>query len=94
MFTTIRRYEGVTDPLEAIKRVRDEFVPLISTMPGFIAYYWVDVGNNTLMSISIFSSLSKAIESNEKAGAWVNARLKTIMPRNPKIESGQVMAFK
>jgi heme-degrading monooxygenase HmoA len=94
MFTTIRRYEGVTDTVEATKRVREEFVPLISSMPGFVSYYWVDVGNNTMLSVSVFSSLSKAIESNEKAGAWVNSRLKQVMPKNPVIVSGQVMAFK
>jgi hypothetical protein len=91
MFKTVRRYEGVTDMVEATKRVREGFVPLISSMPGFVSYYWVDAGNNTFLSISVFNSLSKAIESNEKASAWVHANLRPVLPNNPKIESGKVM---
>jgi hypothetical protein len=40
MYATTRRYEGVTDPGEAGRRVNEGFVPLISKMPGFVAYYW------------------------------------------------------
>jgi hypothetical protein len=39
MYATVRRYEGVTDPAEAARRVAEGFVPLISRGPGFVAYY-------------------------------------------------------
>ena len=39
MYATVRRYEGVTDPGEAGRRVSKGFVPLISEVPGFVAYY-------------------------------------------------------
>jgi hypothetical protein len=42
MYATVRRYEGVTDPAEVARRVREDFVPLISEIDGFVAYYWVD----------------------------------------------------
>jgi hypothetical protein len=44
MYATVRRYEGVTSPSEAARRVRESFVPIISKIPGFVAYYWVDAG--------------------------------------------------
>ena len=44
MYATTRRYEGVTDPAEAGRRVNESWVPLISKMPGFVAYYWADAG--------------------------------------------------
>lgn len=39
MFATVRRYEGVTNPSEAARGVSEGFVPLISQIPGFVAYY-------------------------------------------------------
>jgi hypothetical protein len=44
MHATVRRYEGVTDPSEAGRRVNEGFVPLISQIPGFVALYLVDAG--------------------------------------------------
>jgi len=55
MYATVRRYEGVTDPNEAGRRVNEGFVPLISQVPGFVAYYWVDAGGGVMISTSVFS---------------------------------------
>lgn len=44
MYAVVRRYEGVTDPAEAGRRVEEGFVPLLRQVPGFVAYYWVDAG--------------------------------------------------
>jgi hypothetical protein len=44
MYATIRRYEGVTNPTEAGRLVRETFLPVVSKIPGFVAYYWVDAG--------------------------------------------------
>ena len=44
MWATVRRYEGVTDPDEVGKRVREGFVPLISSHEGFVASYLLDAG--------------------------------------------------
>ena len=44
MYATVRRYEGVTNPTEAARRVNEGFVPLISQIPGFVAYYWLTPG--------------------------------------------------
>jgi len=94
MYATIRRYQGVSDPKEAAKRVQEDFVPIISGMQGFIDYYWVDLGNGAMISISVFKSLSEAIESNQKAAAWVKTNLGSVLPQNPKVEAGTVVAYK
>ena len=39
MYATVRRYEGVTDPSEVGRQVEEGFIPIISEMPGFVAYY-------------------------------------------------------
>ena len=47
-YLTVRRYDGVTNSKEAARRVQEEFIPLISKLPGFISYYWVDEGDNVM----------------------------------------------
>ena len=54
MYVTVRRYDGVTNTREVGKRVNESFVPLISQLPGFIAYYWVDAGGGVMISTSVF----------------------------------------
>ena len=52
MYATVRRYEGVIDTSEAESLVEEGFIPIISEVPGFVAYYWVDAGDGTTMSIA------------------------------------------
>ena len=66
MWATVRRYEGVTNPDEAGKRVREGFVPLISEHQGFVAYYWVDAGDGVMFSTSVFEDQADEEDSN----AW------------------------
>jgi hypothetical protein len=65
MWATVRRYEGITNPDEAAKRVREGFVPLISEHRGFVAYYWVDDSDEGVMfSTSVFEEQADEEESN------------------------------
>ena len=50
----MRRYEGVTNPSEVGRQVRETFLPLISEIPGFVAYYLVDAGGGVVISTSVF----------------------------------------
>jgi hypothetical protein len=45
MYAVVRRYDGVTDPAEAGRLVKEGFVPLLREVPGFVAYYWVNSGD-------------------------------------------------
>jgi hypothetical protein len=89
---TLRRYEGVTNPLEAAKQIRESFVPVISALPGFSAYYWVDVGHAAMLSVSVFDSFAHGVESGQTAAVWVRANLAEVLPQNPRIEAGRVVA--
>jgi hypothetical protein len=89
----LRRYEGVTNPFEAAKQIREGFVPVISTLPGFSAYYWIDLGHAAMLSVSVFDSFAHGIESGHTAASWVRANLGNLMPQNPRIEAGRVVAM-
>jgi hypothetical protein len=92
MYATVRRYEGVTDPAEAGRRVAEGFVPLISGMQGFVAYYWFDAGDGAMCSASIFEDRSHEEASNERAAAWVQENLSEVLPNPPTITAGRVVA--
>ena len=94
MYATVRRYEGVTDPSEAGRRVNEGFVPLISQIPRFVAYYWVDVGGGVVISTSVFEDKAGAEESNRRAAEWVRQNLAPLYPNPPQITAGEVVAYK
>jgi hypothetical protein len=94
MYATVRRYEGVQDPAAAAKQVDEKFVPLISALPGFVEYYWIDLGNGAMMSITIFKTLSDAIGANEKARVWVKDHLSSVLSPAIRIEAGTIVAHK
>ena len=48
MYATVRRYEGVTNPSEVTRQVKESFLPLISEIPGFVAYYLVDASGGVV----------------------------------------------
>lgn len=93
MWATVRRYEGVTNPDEAAKRVREGFVPLISEHRGFVAYYWVDDRKEGVMfSTSVFEDQADEESSNRLAADWVKANIADLLPNPPVITAGHVVA--
>ncbi|HEU4679632.1 MAG TPA: hypothetical protein VFS35_08940 [Terrimicrobiaceae bacterium] len=92
MYATVRRYEGVTDPREAIRRVNEGFIPLVSEIPGFVAYFFVDAGGGVMISTSVFQDRASAEESNKKAADYVRQNLAAVLPNLPQITAGQVVA--
>jgi hypothetical protein len=94
MYVAVRRYEGVTDPQKAGQLVDEGFVPIISEMPGFVAYYWVDAGDGVMVSTSVFEHKDAEEESNFRAGEFVAEHLLPLMPNPPQITTGEVVASK
>ena len=94
MYATVRRYEGVPDPMDAAKQVQEKFVPLISSLPGFVEYNWIDLGNGAMLSITIFKTLADAIHANQKARVWVEEILSSVLPNPPRTEAGKIVAHK
>lgn len=92
MYATVRRYEGVTDPDEAGRRVSEGFVPLISGMDGFVAYYWIDAGGGVMVSTSVFEDEAHEEESNRRAADWVRENIAELLPNPPMITAGHVVA--
>src|SRR5262245_50787915 len=93
-FLTVRRYDGVTDSKEAARRIQEDFIPLISKIPGFVSYYWVDEGDNVMVSVSVYETREAEEESNRVAANFVkqHANIARLLPKPPQITAGQVVA--
>jgi hypothetical protein len=94
MYVAVRRYEGVTDPQKVGQLVDEGFLPIISEMPGFVAYYWVDAGDGVMVSTSVFEHKDAEEQSNFRAGEFVAEHLLPLMPNPPQITTGEVVASK
>ncbi len=94
MYVTVRRYEGVTDSQKVAQVAKEGFVPIISEMPGFVAYYLVDAGDGVIVSTSIFEHKEAEEESNWRAGQFAAEHLAPLLPNPPQITAGELVAHK
>ena len=94
MYVAVRRYEGVSDPQKVAQLGQEDFVPIISEMPGFIAYYWVDAGDGVIVTTSIFEHKDAEEQSTFRAGEFIQAHLLPLLPNPPQITAGEVGIYK
>ena len=94
MYATVRRIEGVTDPSEVRRQVDEGFIPIISEMPGFVAYYWVYAGEGVVVATSVFEHKEAEEESTWRAGDFVAQHIASLVPNPPQITAGEVVAHK
>ena len=60
---------------ELADKIKEGVIPLISDVPGFMAYYVVYAPDDTVTAISIFNNVEAAEESNRRALAWIDKTL-------------------
>jgi hypothetical protein len=92
MYAAVRRYEGITDDAEAGRLVRESFMPLLKEVSGFIAYYWIEAGEGTMASLSVFEDKAGADESVTVAHQWVEDNAAALFPNPPRVTEGLVVA--
>ncbi|WP_354638110.1 hypothetical protein [Kitasatospora camelliae] len=92
MYAAVRRYEGVTDPAEAGRRVKEGFLPLLRQVAGFVAYYWVDAGGGVMISTSVYEDEAGASASIAAAADFVRDNLAELLPNPPQVTAGEVVA--
>ena len=95
MHATIRRYDGVdrNRSAELTRKVNETFVPKLEKLPGFAGYFLIDAGNGVFTSLSLFDTPEQGMESTKFVATWIrDEKLDTIVPNEPKITSGHVVA--
>ncbi|HLX33416.1 MAG TPA: hypothetical protein VKR79_11740 [Gaiellaceae bacterium] len=88
MHTVIRRYQGVGDTAEVVRRAVEGFAPQISGLPGFQGYWVVDAGDGIVATITVFESEEAASESTAAAASWVQENLANLIPNPPQVTAG------
>src|ERR1035438_8184295 len=71
MYAAIRQGKAKSGMAEELaRRIKEGAIPIISDVPGFMAYYVVYAPDDTVTAISIFNDFAGAEESNRRALAW------------------------
>jgi hypothetical protein len=79
---------------EVARRAREGFVPIITTVPGFVAYFLIEIGQREQMTISIFSDPAGAAESTRRAAAWVPGAIGELVEGPAEVlAEGRVQAY-
>ena len=95
MFATIRRYDGVDQnrTTELTSKVNETLMPKLNNLPGFKGYYLIDAGNGVFSSLGLFETPEQGMESTKLVTTWIREeKLETILPNEPKITSGKIVA--
>ena len=95
MHAIIRRYDGVDQnrTTELTSKVNETLVPKLNKLPGFKGYYLIDAGNGVFSSLGLFETPEQGMESTKLVSTWLREeKLDTILPNEPKITSGRVVA--
>ena len=95
MHATIRRYDGVDQnrTVELTSKVNETLIPKLNELPGFAGYFLIEAGNGIFSSLSLFETSEQGMESTKIVATWIrDEKLDTIVPNEPKITSGRVVA--
>ena len=93
MYSIVREYLVENDRSdEFAARLESEFLPQIKFIPGFIAYYLVNIDPNRCLTINIFEDKAGAEASVAAARDWVAsaADLTEMLPWPPRVVAGDV----
>ncbi len=93
MYAVSRRYRFKPENAKQINdEIKEFFVPMIRSAPGFVAYYWLDNGNGVGESLSVFETKMQAEGSVNMAKTWVAMHQLFEMLGTPEVISGEVKA--
>ena len=80
VYAAIRQGKAKTGMAEELtRRIKEGAIPIISDVPGFMAYYVVYAPDDTVMAISIFNDYAGAEESNRRALTWIEQNLAPLL---------------
>jgi hypothetical protein len=90
MWASVRRYEGNPELAERLAARSDEIKAIISEAPGFVSYYLIHDGNDTV-SVTVAQDQAGVDRSNEIAANWLAEHASDIPSSTPQITEGEVL---
>src|SRR6516162_11422986 len=75
MYAAIRQMKVKTGTADDLAQRIKDAIPIISGVEGFMGYYVIYAPDDTETTISVFSRVEEAEESNRRALAWIDENL-------------------
>ncbi|HKH03247.1 MAG TPA: antibiotic biosynthesis monooxygenase [Bradyrhizobium sp.] len=92
MYAAIRQAKAKAGSAEELtRRIKEGAIPIISDVEGFMAYYVVYAGDDTVTAISIFNKYEQAEEANRRALAWIEDNVEPLLVGEAKAIAGPVI---
>ena len=89
MYVVVRRYTGASKLVEAMVARQSEVKDLISSVPGFRAYYAIETGNGGVATITACDDQAGTTESSRRAAEWVRNNVSGVTISPPEISEGE-----
>ncbi len=92
MYAAIRQARAKPGMAEELtRRIKKGAIPIISNVEGFMAYYVVYAGDDTVTAIAIFNKYEQAEEANRRAIAWIEKNLTPLLAGSATAMAGPVI---
>jgi hypothetical protein len=89
MYVVVRRYTGASKLMEVMVERQGEVKGIISSVPGFRAYYAVSTGGGGVASITVCDDQAGTAESSRRAAEWVRNNVTGVTMSPPEISEGE-----
>lgn len=91
MHATLRIYKLKPGTNATINNaVNDQFLSIVTKVPGFVAYQVVDSGKDEWASFTVFQTADGAAEATRRAADFVAANLKAMVASGPTVIAGNL----
>jgi hypothetical protein len=89
MYVVVRRYTGASTLMDAMVERQGEVKDIISSVPGFRAYYAVNTGGGGVATVTVCDDQAGTAESSRRAAGWVRANVTGVTISPPEISEGE-----
>lgn len=92
MHATMRSIKAKPGQAGAVAElIRTEYLPMLDEIDGFVSYTLIDVGNDSVASVGVFTEPDAADRANAKAQQWTTDRLMPYVDSPLSADAGAVM---
>lgn len=76
MYATLRRLKCAPGQAEEVGRlIEAEYMPQLTDVDGVVSYSLIDLGDDVVTSLGVFTTEAGAVHANALAQAWAKDRL-------------------
>ena len=90
MWASVRRYDNNPELADRLASRSEEIRALISDVPGFVSYYLIHDGSDTV-SITVAHDQAGVDASNDVAKSWLGEHAADVPSSSPHITEGEVL---